>query len=196
MKYKVFLFDTDGVVVQSKMFGNYYGQKNNIAKEEMLPFFTGIFQDCMIGKSDLKEIIKPWLVKWKWNGSVEEFLQKWFKYEDNIDARIIDFIKKLKKQNIKCYLATNQEKYRTDYLTNEMKFGRIFDEIFSSAHIGYKKPSKEFYEFIINKLNIPTEEILYIDDDEKNIETAKQLEIESYLYKDFNEFKKYLETKK
>ncbi|MFA7245476.1 MAG: HAD-IA family hydrolase [Candidatus Magasanikbacteria bacterium] len=195
MKYKVFLFDTDGVVVLSEMFSNHYSQKNNIPKEEMLPFFTGVFQDCMKGKADLKEVIKPWLVKWQWNESVDEFLKQWFEHENNIDEKVIEFINQLKKEGIKCYLATNQEKYRTEYLKNKMKFGELFDGIFSSAYIGHKKPTKEFYEFILDNLNIPAKEIFYLDDDVKNIEIAKELGIESYLYKDFDKFIKYLKTK-
>jgi len=35
------------------------------------------------------------------------------------------------------YLATNQEKYRTAYLLDQMGFGRQFDGIFSSAYVGY-----------------------------------------------------------
>jgi len=195
MKYKVFLFDTDGVVVLSQMFGNYYAQKNNLNKEKMTPFFTGIFQDCIIGKADLKEVIEPWLAQWGWSDNVEEFLHQWFEYENNVDKKIVEFINKLKKEGIKCYLATNQEKYRTNYLKNEMKFGEIFDGIFSSSHIGYKKPSTEFYKFILDKINVSTKEIFYLDDDAKNIESAKELGIESYLYKDFDEFIKYLKTK-
>ncbi len=72
-----------------------------------------------------------------------------------------------------------------------MKFGELFDFVFSSAEITYKKPEKEFYEFILNYLNkkgIEAEETLFFDDSEKNINEAKKVWINGFFYKNFEEF--------
>ena len=62
---KGILFDVDGVVVKSEMFSVQYQKKFEISNDEMLPFFTGIFQECIVGKADLKEALPEWLAKWK-----------------------------------------------------------------------------------------------------------------------------------
>ena len=192
MAIKCILFDADGVIIHSEMFSLQYQRKYNVSNDNMIPFFIGEFQECMVGKADLIESIKPWLVKWKWNGTVEEFLQLWFEAENKVDNQIIETIKKLKKKGIKCYLATNQEKYRTQYIKDHMKFEEIFNHVFSSADIGHRKPEKEFYEFILNEIKnehkIYPHEILYFDDSQKNIDEAKKLDIESHLYEDYDGF--------
>lgn len=195
---KGILFDVDGVVVNSEMFSVQYQKQYGVSKDEMLPFFTGVFQDCLIGKADLKTVLKEWLLKRRWGGTVDEFLQFWFEAEHHIDERIIKVVKQLRRQGIKCYLATNQEKYRVQYMKQKMGFAETFDKIFASSDIGYKKPNKEFYKFILNSLknehNIQPEETMFFDDDQKNIDEAKVLGIEGYFYKNFDEFNKVIST--
>lgn len=180
MSIKYVLFDTDGVIVNSsEMFSKKLARENNIPDEDIFPFFKEIFiPKCMIGAADLKQEVVSWLPKWKWKGTVDELLQYWFKSEHNINTKVTEYISSLREKGIKCYLATNQEKYRTQYLKKEMGFAELFDGVFSSAELGCKKPSLEFYSKVFDKLSQDTkvtkEEILYIDDEEPNIEAAKQ----------------------
>lgn len=193
MNKKCILFDADGVVIQSEMFGVHYQKENSISPDEMLPFYKGVFQDCLIGKADLKEVIEPWLAKWNWRGRTDDFLKNWFNFENKPDKKILDLIKNLRDQGILCYLATNQEIHRTNYMRNEMGFEKIFDGIFSSAEIGFKKPDQNFYKIILQKLkHLDTKEILYVDDTISHVNAAKSIGLEIYWYKNFNEFVQYI----
>lgn len=193
MAIKCILFDADGVIIKnSKIFSAQYEKKYNLPTGEMLPFFEGEFQNCIIGKADLKEILKIWLPKWNWEKTTDEFIDFWFEMGNNPDEKMLEIVKKLREKGIKCYLATNQEKYRTQYMRKNMKFEKLFDFVFSSAEIAYKKPEKEFYECILNNLKekgIKAEETLFFDDSEKNINEAKKLWINGFFYKNFEEFK-------
>lgn len=195
MAIKCILFDADGVVINSEMFSVQYVKKHNIPYEEMLPFFKNEFPDSIIGKADLIEIVKPWLSKWKWDGTVHDFLQFWFEAEHNIDKEIVSVIKKLREKGIKCYLATNQEKYRTQYMLKNMGFKDLFDHVFSSAHIGHKKPDTKFFEFILNKLKkeckFNPNEILFFDDSKEHIESANKLGIKAHLYHNIKDLEKF-----
>lgn len=189
-KIKAIIFDADGMVINSpEMFGTWYQKNKNLSSETMLAFFKGVFQDCLIGKADLKKSITPFLKDWKWEESVDEFLNAWFKFEDRINKDVAELIKKLRSEGVKCYLATNQEKYRTDYIRNEMGFSKLFDKIYSSAEVGYKKPEKEFFEFILRDLNIDPGSVMFWDDDEKNVLTAREEGLDSYIFKNINDFK-------
>ncbi|MDO8676342.1 MAG: HAD-IA family hydrolase [Candidatus Azambacteria bacterium] len=192
MNKKAILFDADGVVIRSGLFGAYYQITKGISPDQMLPFYNGIFQECLTGKADLKEVIFPWLKKWKWNSDADDFLLKWFQYEDKADRKIVDLIQALQKNSVSCYLATNQEKYRTQYLRKKMGFEKLFDGIFSSAEMGCKKPERKFYEFIPQKLNLGKNKILYIDDSASNTKSASDIGIESYLYTEFEPFYEYV----
>ena len=51
------------------------------------------------------------------------------------------------------------------------------DDIIISAEIHKIKPNKDFYEFILKKLEIKPEELLLLDDNQKNIDSAKDMGI-------------------
>ncbi len=176
------MFDADGVVILSQMFSYKYAKEFSINTAELDDFFKTDFQDCLVGKADLKITIKPWLEKWNWSKSVDEFLDYWFRAEHNINADLIENIREFRGNEIKCVLATNQEKYRLEYMKKEMDFESVFDKIYSSNLIGFKKPDVRYYRYIIDDLNENPGDIIFYDDRLENIETAKLLGINSYLY--------------
>jgi putative hydrolase of the HAD superfamily len=191
---KAVIFDTDGMVVITDMFSVKYCEEYKVPYENILPFFKNEFQPCLVGKADLKEQIKPYLDKWNWKKSVEEFLEYWFKAEHHIDNRVTKTISRLKKSGIKCYLATNQEIYRTNYLKNEMGFKTIFDRIFSSAEIGYKKPQAEFFDVVVKEIGLDRNEIQFWDDTVKNVLGAKEVGLNAHLYTKFEEFESEIDN--
>jgi len=186
MTIKCILFDADGIIINSEKFSIQYQKEFGVSNDEMLPFFNGDFQECLVGKADLKELVEPWLSKWKWEGTVDEFLEFWFKAEHKIDEEVAEIIKELKNKGIKCFLATNQEKYRTNYMKEKMCFEGLFDHVFSSAEIGFKKPQKEFYEEVLKELKekygIDVDEVLFFDDSQGHIDEARKLGIDARLY--------------
>lgn len=181
MLHKAILFDVDGVLIKSDRFGDYYQKITGVTSAEMQPFFSGPFRECKIGKADIKKELVPWLEKWKWIGSPDEFLQTWFEYENKPNVELLNLIKKIRKQNVLCYLATNQEKYRAEFIWNTMKFSDYFDGMFCSSNLGVAKPDAKFYKIILGKLQeqhgISPEEILYFDNDPIGVEVAQQLGI-------------------
>jgi putative hydrolase of the HAD superfamily len=191
---KYILFDIDGVIVDAEMFSIQYQKKFGISNDLMLPFFKGVFQDCLVGKADLKEELEPWLEKWKWMGTADELLRFWFEAENKIDYKMVKKVKELRRKGIKCFTASKQEKYRADYIEKEMGFGEIFDGSFYSANLGYKKPDPRFFEIILAKLKINLEEVLFFDDEQINVDEANNLGIKSFLYTDFKKFNQNLNS--
>ncbi len=61
----------------------------------------------------------------------------------------------------------------------------IFEHIYTAKDFGLDKKLPEAYLFIANKLNKKPGEILFIDDQEKNIEAAKKAVLNTILYTDF-----------
>lgn len=183
------------MLVNGKMFSDLLLKKYGISKEQTDPFFTGEFQECLVDKADLKETIAKHLESWGWKKSVDELLDEWFKFEHNTDEELVEYLQFLRERGFKVYLATNQEKYRTQYILNKMGFGEIFDNIFSSAHVGHKKPSQEFFESIMKHLDgINKEEIVFWDDQQKNIEGAKEFGFHAEVYTSLENFKNKMEA--
>jgi len=196
MSYDVILFDADGVTIHSEMmFSQKLEQDYGIPMEKMLPFFKGVFQECLFGQADLKEELEKVIGDWGWKKTVDEMLKEWFVFENRPDQKMFDFIKELRTQGIKCYLATNQEIHRGKYLREEMDFNHLFDGLFISAEVGYKKKDPKFFEKIYEQIGeeIPKDHTLFIDDEEENINAAKQVGIATYLFDDLEKLKAFLE---
>jgi len=66
----------------------------------------------------------------------------------------------------------------------------IFDNICSCADYGIDKRNPEAFKFIAEKLGKKADEILFIDDMEKNIEAAKKAGLATIHYKNFAQVQK------
>lgn len=111
--------------------------------------------------------------RWGWNGSVEDFLQRWFDEENHINHELVKVIQDLREQGYYCAIATNQEKYRLRYMRDQMGFAGLFDAVFGSADVGEMKPNAGFYRGVTDRLGVKPEDILFWDDSEANVEGAR-----------------------
>lgn len=198
MNIKIALFDADGVTTSPKRFAVDLERDHEVTPDELLPFFQGPFQACLVGKADLKVEIAPYLALWGWQGSVDEFLLYWFRSEHEINATVVKGIERLRSSGVACYLATNQERYRTQYMRAEMGFGNVFNGIYASADAGCKKPSIEFYQKLLQAID-PTrsvrhEEIIFWDDTEANVLAARIFGIQAFQFTGDEGFTQVLET--
>lgn len=187
MKTRVALFDVDGIVLtgRTKYFSVRYAEERGIPVEEVSAFFTGEFKKASFGQADLKELIAPWLPKWKWEGSVDEFLEAWFSSERTKDERVLSVVAALRAAGVACYLATRNEKYRTAYLWHEAGLKDHFDGCFATFDIGVDKDDPDYFEHIFHALKLAPSEVLYFDDRQANIDTARMLGIDAHFYDGF-----------
>jgi len=185
---KVILFDLDGLVIVGRklLFSLRLSETKNIPKEKIDEFFLNDFRECSFGRADLKEKIAPYLLKWNYDGSVDDILKFWFESENTIDLEVLKIIKDLRSRDIKCYIATRQEKYRMSYLLNDLKLKEYFDGTFCTCDIGYDKWQKEYWDFVFEKLKLNPEEIMFFCDTQKNVDAAEKLGVEAYFYTNIN----------
>ena len=85
---------------------------------------------------------------------------------------IMEYLRK-KHPNIKLIIASNHVSHIKDYLKS------IFDvdEIFVSTDLGVAKPDPKFFDQILKRYNILPNEMLFLDDKEKNVASATTLGI-------------------
>lgn len=191
---KVIIFDSDGVITSSKMFSEDLQRDFGISSTLLTPFFNTAFKKCLIGKADLKEELKKHINNWGWKGSVDELVEYWFVSEHEINEKVVEIIKDIKQKGVKCYLGTNQEQYRTDYMRKRMGFAELFDGIWSSSEVGAIKSEQYFFESVYGQISddgkISKNEIMFWDDSEINVLAAKEFGFQAYQYCDFEKFKK------
>lgn len=198
MKYRAVLFDADGMVLLPKRFSDQIQQDYGISWEKMKPFFMGPFLLCKIGKADLKEELAKVLIDWGWSGTVDALLEYWFRIGSAPDPEIVAIAQELRSRRVKCFLATNQEKYRANYLQNVVRLNDVFDGMLVSAEIGYTKKEVAFFEKSYTSINaneelmISKKEILFVDHEEENMAAARAFGFETYSYHDSEHFREFV----
>lgn len=171
---RTLIFDADGVVIDpAHQFMEYLEHKLQVPPESSSEFFGGAFRDCLVGRADLKEAIAPFLPRWGWRRSVDEFLQVWFDVENHANLELVRIIQNLRQDGYHCVIATNQEKYRLQYLRQQMGFARLFDAVIGSADVGEVKPNAGFYQEVTARLGVRPEAVYFWDDSESNVEGAR-----------------------
>ena len=186
---KVILFDCDGPLIKREKYFSQRLEEETGAKidtKNESSFFKGEFLDCEVGKADLKEILPKWLPVWQWQKSVDELLKYWFEGERVVDPQMADYIKYLRENGVKCYLSTNNEKYRTEYLASVVGLKELLDGVFSSCYIGHMKPEVKFWEIIFGQLKgVNKDEVLVLDDKMLSIESARSFGFNAEHYESF-----------
>ncbi len=196
-KIKTVLFDADGVTITPiEPFSVQYAKLHGLDPKVLSSFFDAHFGEALVGKRDLKELLEAKRELWAWKGPIEDLLTNWFEAENHNNQELLIFIHQLRANGLPCYLAMNQEKYRSKYI-NEVMFPETFDFIYSSADIGFKKPDPIYYQHIIKELqnaHIIQEpsEIVYFDDSVSNVRAAKDLGLQGHVYTSVEQVKKVL----
>lgn len=167
---KVIAFDLVGVLVNEKDI------RLSCTEEKLERLFGDNTSDDIYLK-DAEKIVKN---KKDIIPITKNIIEKLYKIKEE------NLIRNLKKKynNIKIIIATNHVTFVKDYIKNNFK---EVDDIIISAQINKIKPDKGFYKYIIDKYLISSEELLFLDDNEKNISSAKEIGINTiYVKKDIS----------
>jgi glucose-1-phosphatase len=105
----------------------------------------------------------------------------------DIPAERIELIKKIR-QKYPIYLLSNTNnihiKASNDYLKKAhgiSHLDQLFDQLFLSYEMGMWKPDVEIYNSVLKQIKLQPNEVLFLDDNLKNIETANTLGIQTIL---------------
>lgn len=108
----------------------------------------------------------------------------------DMPAERIALLEKIK-NNYRIFMLSNTneihyDKYRSDL---ERDFGyalfsEIFEKVYLSHKIGFRKPDPAIYKFVIDDCDINPKETLFIDDNEENIEAARIVGLLGYHLED------------
>lgn len=189
---KLIIFDWGGVIES-----HYVGENNifeailRIVKKLGCPYedkvikkknFYNITQEPIGTISDIKKI-EEWYLNVKeeflLQGTFEDFIkvyeQEFFKvdyYQDVIN--IIDSLQGKCKLGVLSNLMLLDKK-RLDYQVNLSRM----DYVWLSFELGCEKPQKEIYQRVLNDVGTEANDVLFIDDNKRNIEAAKKAGIKT-----------------
>jgi|SaaInlV_200m_DNA_2_1039689.scaffolds.fasta_scaffold15474_3 putative hydrolase of the HAD superfamily len=177
---RAILFDADGVIQLPST-----GWRDSLCeicgdKYNPSDFIKKIFiieEPCLKGIKSFPENVSETFNKMGIESKLNSFLVVWTAIESN--KTIITEIRNIRKQGVVVALASNQEKFRAEYMNNNLGYEKIFDYSFYSYEMGFIKSEKEYFENVLTILDIDAHEILFFDDSKENIESATNLGINS-----------------
>ncbi len=119
-------------------------------------------------------------------------MYKWNKVEAIPNAKIT---LQLLTEHSKCYIVTNAENSTKGEIIEALKrvdLHEYFSNIFCFKEIGFKKPTKEYFENVLKRLPYNLNEIIMIGDNlQKDILSAKKFGIKSILFDWKNKYPNY-----
>jgi FMN phosphatase YigB (HAD superfamily) len=187
---KIVLFDIDGVIIRhEKLFSDTLCQDRypNAGLVLNQLYKTDNNKKCDKGELDIFEYIKSYLDEINWDKSVEDYLKLQYEFESRfIDTQLLKNIRELKMNDIITGIASNQNQYRKGFLLENLDVSNVFDNYYFSSDIGYVKSEDKYWVYVINNLknkyyDLKNEEIMFLDDLEKNTNKAKEFGINSIL---------------
>lgn len=177
-KIRLILLDADGVIQQpsSEWIPLVELVCGNPARtDKFLEDFYATEAMFMTGNNGVINALEGLLGTWDSHCSFDEAIQLWYCIDKNHD--ILKIIKAIRASGISVALASNQQCERARYMSRDLEYDEDFDQCFYSCDLGYAKPDAEFFESILRKSGVSKTEVLFIDDRQGNVDSAKSLGI-------------------
>lgn len=147
------------------------------------------FKECLLGNKKVNEHIES-LSNYKEFENLKYILSKENLYKSYpLITTNFEYIKTLKKQGYKLYLLTNITEDSYNYINDLININSIFDGGIYSYQEHIIKPDKRIYNLLINKYSLKKSETIFFDDKEKNITSAINQGISSYVFKSVDDIK-------
>lgn len=173
------LFDADGVL-QSTPAARHAALAALLppGQEDVAEFIEGIFEverPALSGEGDLVRDLQALLRRHRSKATPREILR--LLNTIHVHSEILDIVGRLRASGIACYLTSNQMRHRATFMSEELGYKAHFDQEFYSCDLGHVKPSREYFEHVLDSIGVPPGRVLFLDDHESNVSGARTLGI-------------------
>jgi len=163
---KAIIFDFFGVICKDPHESWYTSHLDVMGKKR--GFFDEISYKVDMGQISEEEFIAELSMKSAINADeIKNEIKKYFQ----LNSEMVVLVKKLK-INHKLFVLSDAPKGMVEGILAENELTNIFDGLVISSSIQMVKPSKEIFEYLLNKYSLGSSEVLFIDDNPKNITGA------------------------
>ena len=164
-----------------------YSKALGISTEKFSETWRSIWPSFKLGKITESEFWKTFIEKFNAKSEVED-LKRITREGIKPKSDVIKIVEKLR-ENYTVAMITNNSIEWVDYINRKYKLNEKFDLIINSADVCMAKPDPEIYEFTLKKLNLKPEECIFIDDQERNLRSAKDLGMKTILFESAEKLK-------
>ena len=152
---------------------------------------THLFNQIETGKISQKEFLLQ-LQKETSDASIQQVKNAWNAMLLDLPEERIKLLKSLN-QNYTIFLLSNTNALHICEFKKKLgnkeyaEFYNLFDKVYYSHKIGFRKPQTEVFTIILNQNKLAAHEVLFIDDSPQHIEGAKKLGIKTHHLQDNEE---------
>lgn len=179
------LFDLGGVVFENgtKLFITELAETYNLGREFVSGVINGEagnnYREGKMSRDDYwKAVTKELGIKADIDALEEAWISKY-----NLIEETKEIIDELKKQ-YKLYYLSDNVRERVEKISTKHNFLEWFEGGIFSHEVGARKPQPEVYKAALEKIGVPPEEIVFIDDKEENLSPAEELGMNVLLFTD------------
>jgi putative hydrolase of the HAD superfamily len=107
-------------------------------------------------------------------------------YFDALDPNepMIELMRELKASGLKMAMLTNNVREWEPLWRSMMPVDEIFEEVVDSAFVGCRKPEPRIYELTLERIGMPAEACLFVDDLQPNCEGAEAMGMQAVRFRD------------
>lgn len=188
---RVIIFDLNGVFIVSPKLSDRFREDFGVDVTEFLVVLKDVMATVRLPEAESVYLLwKPHLEKWSISMTEQEFFGYWFDAEKE-NTEMTDLAKSLKMNGIRLFILSNNFKERSEYYDKNFPFLReFFEKVYYSWQTGYVKPDERCYKLILEENGLKPEECLYFDDSEQNIEVAKTLGLNGYIFENVEQVRR------
>lgn len=149
---------------------NHLANVGNITWEDMLLKVVSVFNIDKANEHEVRKIIR------------DKALQR------STNNELLSYFPQLKKLGLKTGIFSNSNSLLREHLKT-LGLLELPDVLLISGDIGYQKPHKEAFQVLFEKLNLPPEEVVFIDDTPRSLEKADEIGYIPILFKNNEQLK-------
>ncbi len=188
------LFDLGGVIINwhDSWFIQEVSKDFQLQKEKLSEEFHKNLPDIATGRIDEKEFwynIGKELESPKLRNLNVSLLDKIFRKRVSLNNSVMSLSRNLSQKGVTVGILSNTEPVTYSVVEDLFSLNH-FKYKFLSYKIGHLKPDPEIYNYVIDNIPFPKEELFFIDDLKSNVESARSAGIDSVQYFDYDELVK------
>jgi len=97
---------------------------------------------------------------------------------------MIDLIREVRRNGYRTALLTNNVREWEPQWRSMLPVDELFETVVDSAFVGCRKPDPRIYELTLERVGLPPEACIFVDDTEVNCEAAEELGIRSVHFRE------------
>lgn len=189
------IFDCFGVIC-TPVLNNWY-KENSIKLDLVDENLLDTFRHFDLGHMTEDDMLEYFLKYKGVNLNKVQLREEIDSYLD-IDNNLVELMRQLKQSGYKIVLLTNANHafFERKIYTQYPEFKNLFTELVISSEVGMVKPDPEIYRYTLDLVQSRPEESLFIDDNTINVDAAKALGINGFVYTDCASIASYLSSTK